>query len=324
MAKKLYYISNETVQKLLTISEALTVIDEVYRDHGEGSTFLSAPSSLGLNTPEPKVKFKIKGAYVASQRVAGFRLIGFSQEPPRGVCYLCDPETSLPFALVDERWQYLVRSGLTAVVTARHLARRDSNVLAMLGCGGIAPFALTGFRDCFPLQQVSVHSKRRESRARFAREMKEKLGLNVRAVDTPQEAVANADIIVTLTNADEPLIRPEWVKSGAFVCSLGEAQELDDRFLDWADRLIIDDFDFCTVLGDIAAWIRKGLRGKDEILKKVSAGIGEIAAGKKPGRTNPSENIVAIIQGMASSDIALANYVFKKALQEGMAAEWPV
>jgi ornithine cyclodeaminase len=179
-----------------------------------------------------------------------------------------------------------------------------------------------GLRHYFLIHQVRVHSKRRESRDRFSKEMKETLGLDVVAVDSPQKAVTDAEIVVTLTNADEPLIKPEWINSGTLVCSLGEAQELDDRFLEWADKMVVDDFDFCTVIGDIAAWIRKGLRTKDEIRKKVWAEIGEIAAGKKQGRANEAEKILAVIQGMASSDIALSKYVFDKALRAGIATEW--
>ena len=123
MDEVLHYVSNDTVQKLLTISEVLAVIEQVYADRGKGTASLSVPSSLGLSIPGGKAGFKIKGAYVASQKVAGFRLIGFSQGVPRGFCYLCDPDTSHPIGIVDERWQYLARSGLTAAVTARFLAR---------------------------------------------------------------------------------------------------------------------------------------------------------------------------------------------------------
>jgi ornithine cyclodeaminase len=319
---RIRYISNDIVREVLSIEEALTIIEEVYRDHGEGKASLSNPSSLDLETAGTGTFFKIKGAYISSLYVAGFRLLGMGTSSPLGLCYLCDPNTSLPMAIIDESWQYLVRSGLTAAVVAKYLARPDSKILGLLGCGKIAPYTLFGLKKFFTLHQVRVNSQRRESRVKFSKEMEKTLGIEVIPVDSPQEAVTDADIVVTLTNADRPLVLSNWLRRGAFVCSLGEGQELHPNVLDWADKFVVDDFNFCLVLGDIAAWVKRGLKKEEEVRRRVWSEIGEIVAGKKAGRETKDESILGIIQGMASCDIAIAKYVLDKAIQRGEGIHW--
>ena len=305
------------VRELLSVPEALKIVEDVYRDHGRGKAILSSPSSLGLKALDAGASFKIKGAYVETSEAAGFRLLGTGTSH-RGFCYLCDPKTSVPIGMVDESWQYLLRTGVTAAISAKYLARPDSKILGLLGCGGIASPALMGLIELFPLDRVQVTSRREESRNRFAKEMEQTLGLSVIPVDSPRDAVENADIIVTITDADESLVRSDWLKQGTFVCSMGSGQELDPHLLDWAEKFIVDDFEFCLILGDVSAWVRKGLRNVEEIRTRLWAEIGDVIAGNKHGRTSEKENILAIIQGMASCDIALAKHVLDKASERGV------
>ena len=319
---KIWYISDEVVRELLSIEEAMTIIENVYREHGEGKAFLSDPSSMGLKSHGTGASFKIKGAYVSSLHVAGIRLLGMGDSSLLSLCYLCDPVTSLPVAITDESWQYVVRTGLTAGIAAKYLARPDSQTLGILGCGKIAPYVLIGLKKLFPLRQVRVNSQREESRIRFSKEMEKKVGVEVIPVASPKEAVENADIVVTVTTADEPLVLSEWLRNGTFVCSLGRAQELHPNVLDWADKFVVDEFSFCMVSGDISAWVKKGLRKEEEVRNRLWAEIGEIVAGKKAGRKAKNENILGVIQGMVSCDIALAKHVLNKALQKGMGIPW--
>jgi alanine dehydrogenase len=316
------YLSDELLRELLSVEEALKIIEGVYEDHGTGKAVLSTPSALDLKTSNTGALFKIKGAYVASSQTAGFRLIGLTNAYILGLCYLCDPETSLPVGVVNESWLYLLRSGLSAAVAAKHLANPGSDTLGLLGCGKMAPFALEGVKRFFPLQQVRVHSRSSPSRIKFAREMEKEVGVEIIPVDSARRAVTEADIVITLTGADEPLVRPEWLAAGSFICSMGDRQELDPGVLDWADKFVVDDFSFCLVLGDVAAWIRKGLKKEEEVRERVWADIGEVVARKKTGRETRDEKILGIMQGMASCDIALAKYVFDKAVKRQNGTVW--
>ena len=316
------YISEDAVRELLSIEEALTLIDRIYRDHGDGRAFLSHPSALQLKAAGTPSFFRVKGAYVASLGAAGFRLQGLGASSPKGLCYLCDPQTSLPFAIVDETWQYAMRSGLTAAVAARYLARSNSERVAIFGAGALAPYALIGLKRFFPLRTVRVYSKRKESRVRFSKEMERTLAIEVIAADSPKEATAASDIIVTVTTADEPLVRAEDLRSGALVCAMGRAQEVDSNGLDWAVKFVVDDLNFCLVSGNVWAWIKKGFKSEEEIRSRIWSEIGDIVARKKPGREKGTENILAVIQGMASCDIGLSKYVFDKAVEKGIGTLW--
>ena len=109
------------------------------------------------------------------------------------------------------------------------------------------------------------------------------------------------------------MIRPGMLAPGSFLCSMGETEEVDIAVLDEIDRFVVDEFEYATLLGDISIWLQQGRIGREALRSRVQANIGEIVAGKKQGRISDSDRILAIIQGMAICDLALADEALRKA-----------
>jgi ornithine cyclodeaminase len=126
-------------------------------------------------------------------------------------------------------------------------------------------------------------------------------------------AIRGADIIITLTLTDKPIIRSGMLSPGSFLCSMGETEEVEISVLAETDKFVVDEFEYATILGDMSQWLKKGLIERDLLKEKVDAHIGQIVGSLVPGRQKPTDRIFAIIQGMAICDLALANYALTKA-----------
>jgi len=259
-------LKEQDIKDLLDIPTAIKIIERTYRDYGAGVTQrLSDPPSLFAGSGRQDVaKFKVKGATLISEQVTGLRLVS---DLPSGrevrsyhLLYICDDRTGLPIGLLDETWLHRFRTALTGVVAAKYLARPDSHVVALIGAGAIASQLFPALTDCFDLEEVRVVARRLESARKFCQKFDGRLGPRFVAMDDSGTAIDGADIVITLTFADQPVVLPGMLARGSFLCSMGETEEVDMRVLDEVDRFIVDQFDYATVLGDIAVWLKKGWR----------------------------------------------------------------
>jgi alanine dehydrogenase len=314
------YISDELVRQHLSLSEAIEIVKSVYRLHGLNEAWVSNPSAMFLTgIKDDKFFYKVKGACIPSKEVAGFRIIGnaapesSSEEPwTYRYCYLADPRTAMPLAVIDEFYQSALRTGVTGAVALSLFGRKDSSVLAIVGAGTIARHVMETLTRFFSLKEVRVSTKNKVSREAFAGDIEAQLSLRAEAVVTPEEAVRGADLVVTITDADTALVSAEWLSPGTTVCSMGNNQELEPKVFYEADKFFIDEWGFCMDVGDVHAWVTKGYLKEAEIREKLNGTIGEVMAGRKQGRENEREKILVIPQGMAACDLAFARFVYEK------------
>lgn len=312
------------LRRLLDTATGLEVIENTYRDYGAGDIQrLSEPASMfGGSGRTGSAKYKAKGATLMSEGVTGIRIISDNPRGDRVRSYhlLCvfDDETGAPIGLLDETWLHRFRTALTGVVAAKYLARSESRVVALIGAGAIASQLFPALTDSFKLDQIRVVARRPESAHRFCERFNGRFESRFVAMDDAGAAIDGADIVITLTFAEHPVVLPGMLAPGSFLCSMGETEEVDIGVLDEVDRFIVDDFDYATVLGDIAVWLRRRLARREDLARRVDANIGEIVAGKRAARRTPDERIFAIIQGMAVCDLALASYALKRASDEGL------
>jgi ornithine cyclodeaminase/alanine dehydrogenase-like protein (mu-crystallin family) len=295
---------------------------------------LSDPRSLFLRPAGRQCSYHVKGAWLAAggTPVAGFRLGGFPRGHGDGIrlqaVLLTELDSGVPLAMIAAERLGALRVG-AAVGTAVELLRATpSRTLALIGTGRLAKAVLRALHETAPpmlgqtesFAAVRVTSRSPERRQRFAEEMARE-NVRIDSVDTPAAACAGADVIVTVTNADEPLIQTAWCRPGSLLVSAGGCRECADEAILGADKIFVDDWEQCTVLGDIAALHRLGRIHRDDITGTLS----DIIAGRAPGRESDCERIVAVPQGLAVLDVALARFVYEKAVaaSAGVTAPWP-
>jgi alanine dehydrogenase len=200
-------------------------------------------------------------------------------------------------------------------VAAKHLARKDSKVVGLVGAGAQARTQLAALLSLYKeIGEVRVWSRTRKTRETYVAEMKPKHG-NVNtmvAVKDIKDAVEGSDIVVTTTPSIKPIVLNNWVEEGMhFNCIGADApgkEELDPAILKRA-KIVVDDWEQASHSGEINVPLSKGILTRNDIFGE----IGEVVAGSKLGRTSPEEITLFTSTGLAVQDAVTAELAYKKA-----------
>lgn len=314
------FVDEAAVAKLVGMADAVEICRAAYRQYGEGLVQISNPPSLFLQgIGEASARFKVKGAHLRTTghvgaAGCGFRIAGDvgtstkEQESEAHYCYLVDPVSARPLGVVAQTRLNRMRTAASGLVTLQALARGPVRRVALLGAGRIArPFA-EGLPLVFPDAELVVASRRFESASALRDEFPRHA---IRAVPTIAEAIADVDAIVTLSNARSPLVDASALRPGLVVLAMGEHHEIAVGLLERVDCFIVDDLAFACVMGTCAAWIGRGEVSQEALAVRLDATIGDVIAGRRHGRRQPGDTVLAVIQGMAALDVALAAHCLR-------------
>jgi alanine dehydrogenase len=310
-------LSRADVESLLGLDGCFTAVERAFRQHGSGEA--RPPGVLGV--PGRDGGFHIKAGILDGFFAAKVNGNFFENERrglPRiqGVIILCDAETGSPLALMDSVAITRLRTAAATAVAAKRLARPDAKTVAICGCGVQGRAQLRALGRVLPLEAASCFDEVEERARRFANELTPELGFRVRATRDLRSAVSASDVVVTCTPSKKPLLFPGFLRSGTFLAAVGadseDKQEIDAELLATA-TIVTDVTEQCAAIGDLHHAIASGRATR----RSVHAELGEIVAGKKPGRCSPDEIVVFDSTGMALQDVAAAAAVYERARAEG-------
>ena len=244
------YLSNNDVKKVLDLGRAIEITEQALRDHSEGRVIWSTPEDFAIK-PEQGWQSWVTGCALKTTPVAGFRIrsikaAGGSRDvsrPPRGprrVLILSDLEGGEILAFMDEDWCHAVRTAAAATVAMRALARKGSTVMAMLGAGDTARAAVPVMARAFNLKEIRVTSRTPESRQNYAKEVGAEYGLNIIPVESTEEALSGADVVISATTTSTPFVKESWLGPGVTVYSIGKHQEVESSVYKNADKFVVD------------------------------------------------------------------------------------
>jgi ornithine cyclodeaminase/alanine dehydrogenase-like protein (mu-crystallin family) len=312
------FVTAAQCQELLGPGDIVRQIERALRWDVAGQIHWPTPRSLNIAPDRWGNDYHVKACVLEAVPVAGLRLVSHPLDEASPVCtrliVLIDPATTLPLAIVDESWSYAQRTVASIAMAARHLAVPKARTLAVVGAGRLARNAIDYYVALFDLAEIRIASRRTETRETLAAEMRTRHGIVVRAVDSIRDAVEDADLVLTATSATTPLLEEPWIRAGTVVASVGTAEP--GRMLAKASDLLVVDS-------------REQLRNElvaefgDDAPDWVKATVGEIVAGKHPGRTDPTQRILLITEGIASQDIALAHLAYERAIERGLGLPLP-
>lgn len=314
-------ISKEQIQKVLTMDEAIAFVEETYRAHGEGKVLM--PAKITLDTGESNDwppyggSYNTMPAYIGGDLdISGVKWVwGFNDNRSKGIPYiggiilLNEARTGEVLAIMDGSYITDIRTGASAGVASRYLARKDSKVLTIIGAGVQGKMNARAMVAEMPsIEEIRVSDIRPGAAEEYAKQMHAELGVQVTPCATNEEACRNADIIITVTIANEPLVMRDWLKKGCTVLSLGSFQELDENIPLHCDKLIVDSWAQNAHRGELLPLVHAGRLGRED----VHAEMPDIVVGKASGRENDEEIICASIIGMGSTDIGTAGSLYKQ------------
>jgi alanine dehydrogenase len=318
---RVLWLSGEEMENLLEMSEVITAVEHAFREHGLGR--VQMPPKVYLYFQEGDLR--AMPAYIPSLDKAGVKIVNVHPgNPSRGLptvmatYVLVSPETGAPLAVMNATYLTDARTGAAGAIAAKYLARKDSKTFGLIGAGRQAKSQLLAIAELFELERVLVASRTRRSAERFATEMGKKLGIDVIACEVRE--ACNADIVTTTTPAREPVVKDEWIGEGTHINAIGAdapgKQELDPKILRRA-KIVVDAWEQAKHSGEINQSLRNRLLFREDIY----AELGEIVAGKKPGRESDEEITVFDSTGLAIQDVAAAALAYRLATEKGAGVE---
>ena len=324
-ALTLDYLNGPDVAALaLTDDEILAAVEAGLLAQGRGETVLEPRMHL-LPDKAFNGHFNVLRGYVAPLGFAGVKIVGDYVDNYRrglpsemGLLNLFDPRTGRPVAIIDAAGLTDMRTGAVTAIGARYLARRDSRILGHIGARGTAYWNVRLLDRLFDFAEIRVHSRRPESRQPFAERLARDLGKPVIATDDWESCVRGADIVVEASRlaAPAPLLQTGWIKPGAFVVPYGTMSAVEITLTDIMDKIVVDDWGQCKSgqFGSLRAHVEAGKLSA----ATLHAELGEIVAGRKPGRQRDDETILLWHRGLALTDIALGAAMLDKARRLGI------
>jgi alanine dehydrogenase len=315
------WLTEDEVKSLLNMDESIDAVERAFQDHGIGQTQMPPKSYLYFSMYNGDLR--TMPAYLVEQDLAGVKIVNVHTSNTEiglptvmAILVLNSPLTGAPLAIMGATYLTRMRTGAAGAVASRYLARQDSNVVGMIGAGAQARTQLEGLSKNFEIERVIVFDSLPERAESFMNDARSFLRCDCITASGPKEA-CECDILVTTTPSRFPVVKDGWIKPGMHINAIGAdaegKQELESSLMKRA-KIVVDDLVQAVHSGEVNVPISKGVLHTDEIY----AQIGEILAGKKPGRVDDEEITVFDSTGLAIQDVATGHVVYEKALKLGL------
>jgi ornithine cyclodeaminase/alanine dehydrogenase-like protein (mu-crystallin family) len=316
-------LGHDEVNALLPMEECIALMREALVSLAEGQVY--QPLRFIVRPPDAAGVMGLMPAYSSGARPAfGLKAICvFPGNPARGkdahqgAVLLFSAESGELLSVVNASAVTTARTAAVSGVATHALAREDAGDLAIIGAGVQARAHVEAMTHVRPVRRCRVAARRVESAQRLAAELEGSYTFPVEAVETVEAALRGADLIVTATNAAEPLVRREWVSEGAHLNAVGSCtphtRELDAATVAVSSLFVDSVESTVNEAGDYLQALREGVVGPEHI----RAELGEVLKGIKPGRTSAGEITLFKSLGLAVEDLAVAEYLYRKAQETG-------
>ncbi len=316
-------LKQSEIKQLIEMKEVIESVETAYSVHANRN--VQMPAKKYLFFKKYNGDLRIMPCFIKNMDESGVKCVNVHPDNPlkhnlptvMGVIELFDPETGFPISVMDGTWITNMRTGAAAGVGTKYLARDNSCTLGIIGAGKQAFTQLMALKEVMNIESAKVFCRTCSSRENFAKMANERFGLNVKAVATAQEAVKDVDVIVTVTPANKPILKAEWISEGTHINAMGAdapgKQELESELLK-KSKIFIDCWEQARHSGEINVPVAEGILTRDDITAK----IGDVIIGKTPGRDSDEEITVFDSTGLAVQDVVTAWKVYEKALERGI------
>ncbi len=315
------FLNEQQVTDLLPMKECIDALEESFAHAGAGSTELKPRSRIRM----PGGFFHFMSAADAEHKVFGFKAYPSFAGPggAKMMVMLYDYESGQLLSCMEGGRLGQIRTGAASGLATAYMARKDATSLGLIGTGFQARTQLEAIAAVRDLGEVKVFSRREERREEFALRSGERLGLEIKPVGSAEECVSDVDIVAVITSARDPVLQAEWLKQGAHVNAAGGnhwmRREIDEATVTGADVIVVDDLDQAKIeCGDLIWPEARGTFRWD-----MAHELQDVVAGRVAGR--PSDDSLTLFEsmGVALEDIAAAQLVYRKAVEQEIGQELP-
>lgn len=309
-------IDEAALRAVVSPERAVGAVREAFRADGEGRT--RVPAVINLEVPAAHGEFHVKTAYIEGvPHIAVKVASGFFDNPKRGLpsgsglMALFDAGTGMPAALLlDNGFLTDIRTAAAGAIAADLLARADISTVGVIGSGIQAREQVRLLAVVRAFSRVVAWSPTRANLDRYCRDMTEQ-GFEAVAARTPEEVCRAADVLITATPSRTPIVEATWLREGMHVTAVGSdssgKQELRAECLQRADMLVVDRLTQCAAFGELKHALDAALLTTDDVYGE----LGELAVGRKPGRSHDRDITIADLTGVGFQDTAIASAAFE-------------
>ncbi|TAZ28018.1 ectoine utilization protein EutC [Rhizobium leguminosarum] len=317
---RMIILTEAELRKVIALDrDAVDCIEEAFA--ALATKAVAMPPILRLDIPEYRGEVDVKTAYVPG--IEGFAIKispGFFDNPKmglpstNGMMVLLSSRTGLVQALLlDNGYLTDVRTAAAGAVAAKHLSRENASVATIFGAGMQARLQLEALTLVRPIREARIWARDAAKAQSAAAELAAKLGFPVTATPDARGAVTGADLIVTTTPSETPIIEAGWLEPGQHLTAMGSdaehKNEIDPAAIARADLYVADSLKQTRRLGELHHAIDAGLVAGDAVF----AELGQIVACRTPGRTRNDQITIADLTGTGIQDTAIATLAFARA-----------
>ena len=308
------FLTESEVRQSLPMGKAIEALREAFGRLASGEA---------VNQPRRRLVLPTGSTlhYMAAGDGAYFGAKVYATNPRHGarfVFLLYRAEDAELLAVIEANWLGQIRTGAASGLATDLMARHDADTVGVIGAGFQARSQLEAAAAVRRLTSVRVWGRSPDKRAAFAREQEETLGIPVIPVQTAREAIEGAGIVITATNAREPVFEYDWIAPGAHVNAMGsnhpKHRELPGMLIRKADCLVVDSLEQARMeAGDILMELGEGEWDQRPVVE-----LRDVVAGRAAGRTTPRDITVFKSIGLAVEDVASAALVYRYAVETGL------
>jgi len=310
-------LSRDELKPLLDLTKAIELIEDAHKQQAQGQVVPHAPYHVIVGPS--------KGLRIVSGAVLKQRRVGVRMGPNSGLgggdkmyATLFDADSGELLSFMGFPFGTL-RTAAVVAIAARHMARDDSRKLGLFGVGRNAFGILKALQSVRPINEIFVSSRDPERRRKFCAEGEQLLGISVRGVDKPEQAVRGMDVILTATNSLTAIFPEEWVDPGTHVSSMGKPTEIGRGLHLKAARTVVGSQEQERNYADRSAALPLvELAAEGKLSWSRIPELGEVITGQAVGRASRDEiNIFRESQG-GYGDMAFAAWLYDEAVKRGL------
>ena len=307
------YITESEVESLFTMEDALEVVEQAFVARANGE----AHNEPRRRLPTSSGAYNVMFATWPGHQTAGLKSYAGGRGGINFHVLLYDTSANTLTAVIEANRMGQIRTGAASGVATKYMSRGDAETIGIIGSGYQAETQLDAIAQVRYIKNAKVYSRSEENRNRFAERMSTKLGIEVTAVSSGEEA-ADADIVATITNSQEPVLLGEWLKPGTHINAAGNnswlKREIDTRAIVMSDIVATDDVEQAKFeCGELMRAAEVGRFSWDLCMP-----IHDIVDGRLSGRDNNDQITLFESQGLALEDIAACERIVKLAREEGV------
>lgn len=316
-------LTRNDLEKILFIEDAMNALERAFAELAQGHAVMPGRSSIPIRASDGWLG--VMPAYLEETGSVSTKIVSvfpsnLAKKLPTiyASIILNDPKTGETIAVLEGSYITALRTGGLGGVAAKYLSRVDSKIASIFGTGVQARTQLQALLKIRKIERVKIYDPAKERMDLFAKEMGDKLKIDIEKCNNPDDALSDSDVIITVSTASTPLFDGRLVKRGAHINAFGNYKPNErelDSYIVANSKIVVDQKDASlSEAGDIIIPLKEGAITKDNIL----AELGEVITGSKKIRADATDITIFKSVGLAIQDCAVATLAYRKAVERGM------